>query len=100
MNRAWAKRDSARAPHVRAQGRMMGAHLVWLTVDCKGDMRWHREQYNEANLPRPERKAQRLKIAKDPSFSKCFEKERDPFSSESDGEPLSVVPFRDRKLVS
>ena len=60
-------------------------------------MRWHQNQDNEVGLPRPERKAQRLKIAKEPSFSKCFDKERVAFSSESDGEPRSVVPIRERK---
>ena len=81
---------NARSAHTRAQGRMLGSHFAWLSLDCRGDSEWHLAQYCDAALPRHDRKQRRLEAFESGEFQDLFRLERDPRSDESDGEPRAV----------
>jgi hypothetical protein len=92
IDRKYTPRLAARQPHTIAQGRMMGSHLLWLSLPCTGDAAQHLGQYTAAALPRAQRKIKRATAPDE--LKDWFDMERDPRSDESGGEPEGVPENR------
>ena len=67
----------------------MGALIVWLHEDCKGDQDAHNALWEV--LPHATRAQFRKDYKDDVEMKPLFDKERDPRGDEPDGEP-SVSP--------
>ena len=80
----------ARQPHTLAFGRPMGASLLWLSLDCGGELDAHVSKYCDRDLPRNLRKAKRLEAMQAGWFPELFALERPARADESDGEPMAV----------
>ena len=100
-DRTYKERASAAQIHTKAQGRMMGAHLLWLSLECGGDAAWHCSQYCLEGLPRNMRKQKRAEALAEGLLNEFFDKEREARADESDGEPMGVPTSwrqKDKKL--
>jgi hypothetical protein len=95
IDRKWTRRNPAKQAHTLAQGRMMGAHLAWLTLPCDGCAATHVSLYTAADLPREQRKALRISAQSLGDLEVIFGREGPQRSDgESDGEPQGVPENR------
>jgi len=90
FDRTWRARANARQAATKAQGRMLGSYFAFLSLECHADPEWHYSQFNATALPRVQRKALRLEAKATGLYEPLFERERDPLSDESDGEPIGI----------
>lgn len=90
-DRTFKGRAQAKQLHTKAQGRPMGSHLLWLSLDCNGNADWHNAQYSHANLQRAARILRRKEAIMKGWCGSCFDRERSPRTSESEGEPRGVT---------
>ena len=70
----------------RAQGRPMGLLVSWLKAGMRPLVE-NEEDHKKARIRRRERVASRLEVEAYPDARPFLDKERDPWSDESDGEP-------------
>jgi hypothetical protein len=94
VDRSWARRPNAKQLHTKAQGRMLGAHLHWLELECDGDVTTHLRKYCLEYLPLERRKLLRRAANDDPSMALLFDREGPLHDSDSDGEPRGVPENR------